>query len=141
MLTGLISSSFKRYFARPTFDLRTSLHVGDKFVIHHVMDKLNTFNPTNNEGDDVYATSRLVDQVEHVCSVNLEKNIDKNHASVGFFIEVDHRKPVHLGEKIKIEAEVTEVESRKATFKTIVFNESDEIISSGIHKRALIKSD
>ena len=136
----MISSCFNRFFARlrPTFDLRTTLHVGDFFEYSTKIDDILTFDPTG-KGTKIYATSSLVDQVEYVCSSNLEKNLDNKHASVGFLVDVDHRKPVSIGETIKITAKVTDVTNTKATFKTTVYNSKNEIVSSGIHKRALIR--
>ena len=130
----------RNQYLHPTFNLKDRFAIGDTFEATQVIDQKQVFNPTKNPSDNVYATSNMINQVEYVCSSHLESKIEPHHGSVGYYVEVDHRKPVLLGETVKIISEIVELTDRKATFKTLVFR-NDDLISTGTHKRAIVRFD
>lgn len=128
-----------RFFAKESCDLRNLFHVGDTFTLTENVTKQNTYNPTHNQGDDVLSTPQMIDMIEYACGVNfLEKKLPPHFSSVGFFVEMSHKKPVQVGKQIKINGEVADVSQKKITFKTNVFSQ-DQLVGSGVHKRAVIQ--
>ena len=139
MLSFGLKSFQSRFFTKESCDLRNIFHVGDTFSLIENVKKQNTYNPTNNKGDDVLSTPQMIDMIENACGVNfLEKKLPPHYSSVGFFVEMSHKKPVQVGKEIKINGEVSEVSQKKISFKTNVYSQ-DQLVGSGVHKRAVIQ--
>jgi predicted thioesterase len=136
---GTFFRSLARSLPKPRVDLRQLIHVGDKAVLKKRITKLQTVNRTALPGDEVLSTARLMDQVERLTAGMIEPNLDKDHQSAGFFMDINHRRPAYLGIECTFRAEVIEVTETKARFKIEVVDAiTGDVIGNGSHSRIII---
>ena len=90
-------------------------------------------------GEDarVYATPRLVSDVELTCRELLMAHCDEGEDSVGTEIALKHLAPTLAGSTVEITARVAAVEGRKVIFDVVARDEIEEI-SSGTHTRFIL---
>jgi predicted thioesterase len=90
-------------------------------------------------GEDarVYATPRLVGDVEMTCRELLLAHSDPGEDSVGIEIALKHLAPTLAGSTVEITAEVTSVDRRKVVLRVLACDEIEEI-SSGTHARFVV---
>jgi fluoroacetyl-CoA thioesterase len=91
-------------------------------------------------GEDarVYATPRLISDVEYTCRDFLLQHADAGEDSVGMEVALKHQAPTLAGSTVEITAKVTAVEGRKVTFECAVKDELDTV-SSGTHTRFVVE--
>jgi len=87
----------------------------------------------------VYATPRMVSDVEYACREFLFAHLDEGEDSVGAHVTIDHLGPTPLGMKATIEAKLSEVDRRKLTFSFTVRDALDEV-GRGVHVRFVVES-
>jgi fluoroacetyl-CoA thioesterase len=78
----------------------------------------------------VYATPRLVSDVEYTCRDFLLEHLDAGEDSVGVEIALKHLAPTLMGMTAEITVKVTAVEGRKITFE-VAAKDDLEPISGG----------
>jgi predicted thioesterase len=73
-------------------------------------------------GDDcrVYATPRIISDVEYACRNFLLGHLEPGEDSVGTKVSVEHVGPALLGAEVSIDIKVTAVDGRRVTFEAIV---------------------
>jgi fluoroacetyl-CoA thioesterase len=76
----------------------------------------------------VYATPRMVSDVEYACREFLLQHLDSGEDSVGAHVSIDHLAATPMGLKVTIEARVEEVDRRKVVFS---FSVKDPIEAAG----------
>src|SRR5215208_3783349 len=64
----------------------------------------------------VYATPRMVSDVEYTCRDYLLQHLDAGEDSVGAHVSIDHLAPTPMGLAATIEVKVAEVDRRKVVF-------------------------
>ncbi len=91
-------------------------------------------------GEDarVYATPRLISDVEYTCRDFILQHADAGEDSVGMEVALKHQAPTLAGSTVEITATVTAVEGRKVTFECSVKDELDTV-SSGTHTRFVVE--
>jgi predicted thioesterase len=135
----LSSRAFWRPAARPIVSLTKFLNITDKVTDSFVLSKEQM--PPGHKGL-LAATSYIIDRLEYMASTFMERNLTDKHASVGYFVEFEHKRWAMVGDKVKIEAQVTKVDDRKATFDIVITdNATGDLIGTGVHGRALIRFD
>src|SRR5262245_16547327 len=82
----------------------------------------------------VYATPRLVGDIEMTCRELLMAHCEDGEDSVGAEIALKHLAPTLGGSTVEITACVTAVEGRKVVFDVVARDEIEQI-SSGTHTR------
>ncbi len=87
----------------------------------------------------VYATPRMVSDVEYACREFLLAHLDEGEDSVGAHVTIDHLGPTPLGMKATIDARISEVDRRKVTFTFTVRDALDEV-GRGVHVRFVVDS-
>ena len=87
----------------------------------------------------VYATPRMVSDVEYACRDFLLQHLDPGEDSVGARVEIDHLAATPLGLQVTIEAKVAEVDRRKVTFEFSV-RDPVEQVGRGKHIRFVVES-
>ena len=87
----------------------------------------------------VYATPRMVSDVEYACRAFLLQHLDPGEDSVGARVEIDHLAATPLGLQVTIEAKVAEVDRRKVTFEFSV-RDPVEQVGRGKHIRFVVES-
>ena len=85
----------------------------------------------------VYATPRLVSDIEYTCRDFLLQHLDTSEDSVGVEIALKHLAPTLMDMSVEITVTVTAVEGRKITFE-VAAKDDVEPISGGTHTRVVV---
>ena len=85
----------------------------------------------------VYATPRMVSDVEYTCRDFLLAHLDAGEDSVGTQVLIDHLAATPLGLKVTIEIKVIEVDRRKVKFEFSVKDPVEEA-GRGTHTRFVV---
>ena len=86
----------------------------------------------------VYATPRMVSDVEYTCREFLLAHLDPGEDSVGTHVSIDHLAPTPMGLSVSIEIRVLEVDRRKVVFS---FSVKDiEEVGRGTHVRFVVET-
>jgi fluoroacetyl-CoA thioesterase len=85
----------------------------------------------------VYATPRLVSDIEYTCRDLLIEHCDPGEDSVGAELALRHLAPTLAGSTVEITARVATVEGRKVVFEVAAKDEIEEI-SKGTHTRFVV---
>ena len=87
----------------------------------------------------VYATPRMVSDVEYACRDFLLAHLDPGEDSVGAHVSIDHLAATPLGLQVTVEATVTEIDRRKVVF---IFSVKDtlEEVGRGKHVRFVVET-
>ena len=87
----------------------------------------------------VYATPRMVSDVEYACRDFLLQHLDPGEDSVGAHVSIDHLAATPLGLKVEISAHVVEVDRRKVTFEFTVHDPVEQC-GRGKHVRFVVET-
>ncbi len=85
----------------------------------------------------VYATPRMVSDVEYACREFLLAHLDAGEDSVGAHVTIDHLAATPLGMQVRIEARLSEVDRRKLVFQFSVKDALEEA-GRGTHVRFVV---
>jgi predicted thioesterase len=90
-------------------------------------------------GDDcrVYATPRIISDVEYTCRDFLLAHLDAGEDSVGTKVNWEHVGPALLGDEVAIAIKLTGVDGRRVTFEATV-NEGSDAVARGTHERFIV---
>jgi fluoroacetyl-CoA thioesterase len=116
--------------------MKDSLRPGVSKVKHLVIDLDRTISFMGEEGR-VYATPRLVSDVEYTCRELILEHGDPGEDSVGMEVALQHLAPTLPDMNVEITVTVKEVDRRKITFDVSVKDEL-EPISTGTHTRFVV---
>jgi len=116
--------------------MKDSLRPGVSRVNRIVIDRDRTIGFMGEEGR-VYATPRLVYDIENTCRDLIREHTDAGEDSVGIEIAVKHTAPTLPGMTVEITATVTAVEGRKVTCE-ITAKDDLEAIGTGTHSRFVV---
>ena len=87
----------------------------------------------------VYATPRMVSDVEYACRDFLLQHLDAGEDSVGAHVSIDHLAATPLGLQVRIEARITEVDRRKVVFEFSVHDPVEQC-GRGKHVRFVVET-
>jgi predicted thioesterase len=87
----------------------------------------------------VYATPRMVSDVEYTCRDFLLAHLDAGEDSVGAHVSIDHLAATPLGLTVRIEVRVAEVDRRKVVFEFTVHDPVEEV-GRGKHVRFVVET-
>ena len=87
----------------------------------------------------VYATPRMVSDVEYACRDFLLQHLDAGEDSVGAHVSIDHLAATPLGLEVVVEAKITEIDRRKVTFEFSV-RDPIEQCGRGKHVRFVVET-
>jgi fluoroacetyl-CoA thioesterase len=85
----------------------------------------------------VYATPRMVSDVEYTCRDFLLQHLDAGEDSVGTQVFIDHLAATPLGLQVTVEIRVAEVDRRKVKFEFSVKDTVEEV-GRGTHTRFVV---
>ena len=85
----------------------------------------------------VYATPRMVSDVEYTCRDFLLQHLDAGEDSVGAHVSIDHLAATPLGLKVTVDAAIVEVDRRRVTFEFTV-TDPVEVCGRGRHVRFVV---
>ena len=87
----------------------------------------------------VYATPRMVSDVEYTSRDFLLPHLDPGEDSVGAHVSIDHLAATPMGLTVNIHARVTEVDRRKITFEFSVHDPLEQV-GRGKHVRFVVET-
>ena len=116
--------------------MKESLRPGVSRTNRVTIDKDRTIGFMGEEGR-VYATPRLVQDIEHTCRDLILEHADANEDSVGIDVSIRHLAPTLPGMTVEITATVSAVEGRKITFD-IAAKDNLEAVGAGSHSRFVV---
>jgi fluoroacetyl-CoA thioesterase len=118
--------------------MKSSLKAGLSFSKTLTVDEARCIGFMGKEGM-VYATPRMVSDVEYACRDWLLQHLDAGEDSVGAHVSIDHLAATPLGLKVTVEAKVAEVDRRKVVFEFSVKDEIEEV-GRGKHVRFVVEN-
>jgi fluoroacetyl-CoA thioesterase len=116
--------------------MKESLRPGVSKVKHLVVDRDRTIGFMGEEGR-VYATPKLVSDIEYTCRELILEHGDPGEDSVGMEVALQHLAPTLPDMNVEITVTVKEVDRRKITFEVSAKDEL-EAISAGSHTRFVV---
>ena len=116
--------------------MKDTLRVGTTFTRRLTVDRDRTISFMGEEGR-VYATPRLVSDIEFCCRNLILDHADAGEDSVGMEISLKHLAPSLPGMTVTITVKVVAVDRRKVSFEVAARDEIDEI-STGTHTRFVV---
>jgi fluoroacetyl-CoA thioesterase len=116
--------------------MKDSLQPGLSKAKHLVIDRDRTISFMGEEGR-VYATPRLVSDVEYTCRELILEHTDPGEDSVGMEVALKHLAPTLPDMNVEITVTVRAVDRRKITFDVNVKDEL-EPICTGTHTRFVV---
>ena len=87
----------------------------------------------------VYATPKMVSDVEYACRDWLLAHLDEGEDSVGARVEIDHLAATPLGLAVSIQVKVQEIDRRRVTFEFSVKDPVEEC-GRGKHVRFVVET-
>jgi predicted thioesterase len=87
----------------------------------------------------VYATPKMVSDVEYTCRNFLLEHLDAGEDSVGTQVVIDHLAATPLGLKVTVSIKVVEVEKRRVKFEFSVKDPVEEA-GRGTHTRFVVET-
>ena len=90
-------------------------------------------------GEDlrIYATPRLVDDIEQTCLDYLLTYLDDGENTVGAAVDIRHVGAALLGMSVSIVATITRIEGRSVTFNVEV-RDDVELVATAAHTRVVV---
>ena len=85
----------------------------------------------------VYATPRMVSDVEYTCRDFLLEHLDAGEDSVGAHVSIDHLAATPLGLNVTIDVKIVELDRRRVTFEFSVRDPIEEC-GRGRHVRFVV---
>ena len=90
------------------------------------------------EGARVYATPRLISDIEFTCRDLILQHADAGEDSVGMEVAVKHLAATLAGSTVEISVRITAVDKRVVTFEVSARDELDTV-SAGTHTRFVVE--
>ena len=90
-------------------------------------------------GEDcrVYATPRIISDVEYACRDFLLAHLDTGEDSVGTKVNWEHVGPALLGAEVTVNIKLIGVDGRRVTFEAAV-NDGADAVARGTHERFIV---
>lgn len=118
--------------------MKSSLKAGLEFRKTITVDEARCIGFMGKEGM-VYATPRMVSDVEYACRDFLLQHLEAGEDSVGTRVEIDHLAATPLGLSVTIEAQIAEIDRRKVVFSFTV-KDPLEPVGRGKHVRFIVET-
>jgi fluoroacetyl-CoA thioesterase len=118
--------------------MKGTLKSGLKFSKSIVVDEARCISFMGKEGM-VYATPKMVSDVEYTCRDFLLEHLDPGEDSVGAHVSIDHLAATPLGLEVTIEIQVLEIDRRKIVFSFSVSDPVEEV-GRGKHVRFVVET-
>ena len=87
----------------------------------------------------VYATPRMVSDVEYTCRDFLLEHLDPGEDSVGSHVSIDHLAATPIGLKVIVDVTIAEVDRRRVSFEFAVHDPVEQV-GRGRHVRFVVET-
>ena len=87
----------------------------------------------------VYATPRMVSDVEYACRDFLLQHLDPGEDSVGAHVSIDHLAATPIGLQVTVAAKIADIDRRRVTFEFSVRDPLEEV-GRGTHIRFVVET-
>jgi fluoroacetyl-CoA thioesterase len=118
--------------------MKSTLNPGLSFSKTILVDETRCISFMGKEGM-VYATPKMVSDVEYTCRDFLLEHLEPGEDSVGTQVVIDHLAATPLGLKVAVEIRVVEVDRRKVKFEFLVKDPVEEA-GRGTHTRFVVEA-
>ena len=118
--------------------MKNTLAPGLSFSKSVVVDEARCIGFLGKEGM-VYATPRMVSDVEYACRDFLLQHLDAGEDSVGTQVFIDHLAATPLGLSVSVDVTIAEVDRRRIKFEFSVKDPLEEV-GRGTHTRFVVDS-
>jgi fluoroacetyl-CoA thioesterase len=88
---------------------------------------------------DVLSTPAMIGLMERTSVELTTPYLSENEQTVGIHVDVKHRAPTQIGQRVTITAELLEIEGNKLRFSVVAANDEGVKIGEGTHRRAIIQ--
>ena len=116
--------------------MKDSLTAGLSFSKTILVDESRCIGFMGKEGM-VYATPRMVSDVEYTCRDFLLEHLDAGEDSVGAHVSIDHLAATPLGLEVAVHIRIVEIDRRKVIFSFSVKDKIEEV-GRGTHVRFVV---
>lgn len=116
------------------------METGIRGYAETVVDQTNIASAVGSGLLDVYSTPSMIALMEKAAADSVAPYLEEGQGTVGMRMEADHLAPTPLGQKVRAETELIEIDRRVLTFQIEVFSEKEKI-GSAVHKRCIILND
>jgi len=117
--------------------MKSTLQVGLSSTTRFTVDEGRCISFMGKEGM-VYATPRMVLDVEHACRNLLLEHLDDGEDSVGAHVSIDHLAATPPGLEVTIDVRITDIDKRRVTFE---FSVRDPVEDCGRGKHVRFVAD
>jgi predicted thioesterase len=114
-----------------------AIQLGMKGTMETTVSEKQTARHLGSGGVDVYATPAMIGLMEGAAVNAIDPHLDEGEQSVGVEVRIRHLAATPLGQTVRAEAEVTEIDRRRVTFSVRAWDEQ-ELIGEGVHVRFVI---
>lgn len=116
------------------------VQIGQKKEVNLIVTEENTAKFVKSGSLPVFATPVMTAIMEEAAASLLEEEMEDGNTTVGISMNIKHTAATPVGMKVRAEAEITEIDGRKITFKVTAFDEVEKI-GEGVHERFVVKSE
>lgn len=110
---------------RPGLTAELEFTVTDAMVTRHV------------GGRGVLTTPHMIERMEDAAAAVTAPLLPPGHTSVGYEVAIRHRAATPPGMRVRVRAELIEVDGRKLNFRVEARNDR-ELIGEGTHRRTIV---
>lgn len=86
----------------------------------------------------VLGTPMMIGLMELVSKDLVQPLLPSGHTTVGYEVNVKHKAPAFVGDKIKVWSKLLEADGRKLLYEVRVTH-GDKVIGEGLHRRTVIQ--
>lgn len=116
----------------PSAALRPGLVVEREFEVTETMATRHVGGP------GVLSTPAMIGLMERVAQAVTAPHLPAEHTTVGFEVNVRHRAPAAVGERVTVRAELLEVDGRKLLFR-VEARTARGVVGEGTHRRTIVR--
>lgn len=89
---------------------------------------------------DILSTPSLISFMENTALSLVADDLEEGETTVGIEMNMQHRAPSGIGEKIQVEANLVEQKKTILSFEIEAWNKEGITIATGEHKRAIVNA-